>query len=62
MGRVTLVIAVVETVTDLLLVKMLQIIVRTIVRNKGKNAEEYDWPGEIPVTEWLAGSFQVTIE
>ena len=25
----------------------------------GKNAEEYDWPGEIPVTEWFAGSFQV---
>jgi len=24
----------------------------------GKNAEEYDWPGEIPVTEWFAGSFQ----
>ena len=27
----------------------------------GKNAEEYDWPGEIPVTEWLAGSFQVSL-
>merc|ERR1719411_711297 len=24
----------------------------------GLNAEEYEWPGEIPVTEWLAGSFQ----
>jgi len=24
----------------------------------GKNAEEYDWPGKIPVTEWLAGSQQ----
>ena len=24
----------------------------------GKNAEEYDWPGEIPVTEWFAGSYQ----
>jgi len=24
----------------------------------GKNAEEYDWPGEMPVTEWLAESFQ----
>ena len=24
----------------------------------GKNAEEYDWPGEIPVTEWVAGSEQ----
>ena len=24
----------------------------------GKNAEEYDWPGQIPVTEWLAGSEQ----
>ena len=28
----------------------------------GKNAEQYDWPGEIPVTEWLAGSYQVPIE
>jgi len=24
----------------------------------GKNAEEYHWPGEIPVTEWFAGSYQ----
>ena len=24
----------------------------------GKNAEEYEWPGQIPVTEWLAGSEQ----
>ena len=24
----------------------------------GKNAEEYSWPGEIPVTEWSAGSHQ----
>ena len=24
----------------------------------GKNAEEYDWPGQIPVTEWLAGAEQ----
>ena len=24
----------------------------------GKNAEEYSWPGELPVTEWSAGSYQ----
>jgi len=24
----------------------------------GKNAEEYDWPGQVPNTEWFAGSFQ----
>jgi len=24
----------------------------------GKNAEDYDWPGEIPFTPWLAGSNQ----
>jgi len=24
----------------------------------GKNAEEYEWPGEFPVTEWFAGSSQ----
>ena len=23
---------------------------------KGRNAEEFDWPGEIPVTEWSAGN------
>ena len=28
----------------------------------GKNAEEYDWPGQIPVTEWLAGSEQEVTE
>jgi len=27
----------------------------------GKNAEQYDWPGQIPVTEWLAGSEQEVI-
>ena len=24
----------------------------------GKNAEEYSWPGKIPVTEWAGGSYQ----